>query len=46
MAFTRAMALKPTGDQNIMTKNYLGQGYHGTIVPACVMRSLFENPAW
>ncbi|MDQ0995840.1 glycine dehydrogenase [Phyllobacterium ifriqiyense] len=27
-------------------KSYIGQGYHGTHVPAVIQRNLFENPAW
>lgn len=33
-------------DQNKTLKSFIGQGYHGTHVPAVIQRNLFENPAW
>mmetsp|Transcript_15518 Transcript_15518/g.13180 ORF Transcript_15518/g.13180 Transcript_15518/m.13180 type:complete len:82 (-) Transcript_15518:64-309(-) len=32
--------------KNDLYKNFIGQGYHGTIVPAAILRNLAENPAW
>ncbi|MGO4452240.1 aminomethyl-transferring glycine dehydrogenase [Phyllobacterium sp. TAF24] len=32
--------------QNKTHKSFIGQGYHGTHVPAVILRNLFENPAW
>ncbi len=32
--------------QNKTHKSFIGQGYHGTHVPAVIQRNLFENPAW
>lgn len=32
--------------RNKTCKSFIGQGYHGTHVPAVIQRNLFENPAW
>ena len=32
--------------QNEKRKNFIGQGYHGTVVPAMILRNFYENPAW
>ncbi len=29
-----------------MFKNFIGQGYHGTITPGVIQRNILENPAW
>ncbi|CAD7925007.1 unnamed protein product, partial [Amoebophrya sp. A25] len=36
--------LKDVMSQNQSRKNFLGQGYHGTLTPACILRNLLENP--
>jgi glycine dehydrogenase len=38
--------LKKMMSENIIAKNFIGQGYHGSLVPNCVLRNLTENPGW
>ncbi len=38
--------LRALADKNIVAKNFLGQGYHGTITPPVILRNILENPAW
>jgi len=32
--------------KNVVAKNFIGMGYHGTLVPGVVLRNLLENPGW
>ena len=41
LAELRAIAAK-----NQVFKNYLGQGYSGTITPPVIQRNILENPGW
>jgi glycine dehydrogenase len=46
---TEAEALAELGTimaRNHLMKPFIGQGYHGTLVPPVIQRNLFENPAW
>jgi len=38
--------LKELLSSNVIAKNFLGMGYHGSLVPGCVLRNLTENPGW
>jgi len=32
--------------KNVVAKNFIGMGYHGSHVPGVVQRNLLENPGW
>jgi glycine dehydrogenase len=38
--------LKKISINNKLCKNYIGQGYYGTITPSVILRNVFENPGW
>ena len=38
--------LRETADLNRNLVSLLGQGYHGTITPPVIQRTILENPAW
>ncbi|MBP7510275.1 MAG: aminomethyl-transferring glycine dehydrogenase [Bacteroidia bacterium] len=38
--------LQEIANKNQIYKNYLGQGYYGTLTPNVVLRNIFENPGW
>lgn len=39
-------AIKAIAKKNQQFKNYIGQGYYGTLTPSPILRNLLENPAW
>mmetsp|Transcript_135888 Transcript_135888/g.271088 ORF Transcript_135888/g.271088 Transcript_135888/m.271088 type:complete len:1027 (+) Transcript_135888:65-3145(+) len=38
--------LKSIVSKNVVAKNFIGMGYHGTHVPGVIGRNLLENPGW
>ena len=38
--------LKEIAQKNKIFKNYIGQGYYGTITPSVILRNVFHNPGW
>jgi glycine dehydrogenase len=44
--FEYLQALKEVAAKNKVFKNYIGQGYYGTITPSVILRTIFENPGW
>lgn len=44
--FQYLQELKKVAAHNQVFKNYIGQGYYGTITPSVILRNVFENPGW
>lgn len=37
---------KELASQNLLFENYIGFGYHNTILPSVIQRNILENPSW
>jgi glycine dehydrogenase len=38
--------LKAIARQNKVMRNFIGQGYYGTVTPGVILRNVLESPAW
>ncbi len=44
--FDYLQELKGTASRNQVFRNFIGQGYAGTVTPSVLLRNIFQNPGW
>lgn len=44
--FEYAIHIQELAKKNSSYRNFIGQGYYGTIIPAPIQRNVLENPGW
>ncbi len=37
---------KAVCDKNVVSRNFIGMGYYGTLTPTVILRNILENPGW
>lgn len=38
--------LRELASKNVLHRNYIGEGFYGTLTPPVILRNVFENPVW
>ncbi|MEX0936125.1 MAG: aminomethyl-transferring glycine dehydrogenase [Gemmatimonadota bacterium] len=38
--------VREIADRNVVSRSYIGMGYHDTVTPSVILRNILENPGW